>query len=268
MSSLTSVTLKNRRQELQNQRRLKYWQAVWRSLVACSLATGLFWAIALPEWAIEKETQIEIEGNQFLSEAELRQLLALAYPQPILELQTQQVIRKLKTAAPVDEAAVARQLFPPKLTVKVRERPPVAIVLAPEAKPNSGAAAAVGFLDEQGILIPQDFYTQMDKNDLPTLKVIGFAQQYQPYWSELYRLVARSSVKVEEIDWQDPSNLILKTELGTVHLGANPSQLSEQLTVLSRLQSLSARLKPNQVASIDLTNPNSPAVELLDSEQE
>lgn len=263
MSSLTSINLKNRRQELQNQRRLKYCRALWRSLIACSLATGLFWAIALPEWAIEQETQIEIEGNQFLSEAEIRSLLSFSYPQPILQLQTQRLIQRLKATAPVDEAAVTRQLFPPKLTIKVRERPPVAMVLAPEAsQPGKNRLLEVGFLDEQGIFVPRDFYTQVDNLQLPALKVLGFSEQYRPYWPELYQLISHSSIKIEAVNWQNPSNLVLETELGTVRLGANPSLLPEQLAVLSRLQPLPAPLNKNQIVVIDLTNPYSPEIQL------
>ena len=260
-SSLNS----NRRQELQNRRKLKFWQAVWRSLVAGSIASGLFWAIALPEWVIEQQNQIEIEGNQFLSEEELQALLPLAYPQPILQLRTQRLAQQFKATAPIDEATLSRKLFPPKLIITVHERPPVAIVLSSPPKAPRAELAAVGFIDEQGILVPQNFYTQLDKAELPTLKVIGFEKQHRPYWTQLYQLIKRSSVKVTAVDWRTPGNLMIQTELGTVHLGANFSKLPEQFAILSRLRVLPNRLQTSSISYIDLTNPALPEIQLNES---
>ena len=260
-SSLNS----NRRQELQNRRKLKFWQAVWRSLVASSIASGLFWAIALPEWVIEQQNQIEIEGNQFLSEEELRTLLPLAYPQPILQLRTQRLAQQFQTTAPVEEATLSRQLFPPKLIITVHERPPVAIVLSSPPKAPRAEPTAIGFIDEQGILVPQNFYTQLDQAALPTLKLIGFEKQHRPYWTQLYHLIERSSVKVSAVDWRTPGNLIIQTELGTVHLGANFSKLPEQFAVLSQLRVLPNRLQTKSIDYIELTNPALPEIQLKKS---
>ena len=256
-SSLNS----NRRQELQNRRKLKFWQAVWRSLVASSIASGLFWAIALPEWVIEQQNQIEIEGNQFLSKEELRTLLPLAYPQPILQLRTQRLAQQFQTTAPLEEATLSRQLFPPKLIITVHERPPVAIVLSSPPTPRA-EPTAIGFIDEQGILVPQNFYTQLDQAELPTLKLIGFEKQHRPYWTQLYHLIERSSVIVSAVDWRTPGNLIVQTELGTVHLGANFSKLPKQFAVLSQLRVLPNRLQTKSIDYIDLTNPALPEIQL------
>jgi len=74
---------------------------------------------------------------------------------------------------------------------------------------------------------------------LPKLKV-GLPEQYRPYWTQLYQAVSRSHIEVIEINCQDPANVILKTELGLVHLGAYSTRLTEQLKVLDKMRQLSA----------------------------
>ena len=265
IGSVCSSKLKNRRQELQSRRRMKSCQAIWRSLMISSIAGGLFWAITLPNWTIRQGSQIDIEGNQLLSQEEIRVLIPLSYPQSLLHLQAQQLSKQLESIPPIAQATVTRQLLPPRLTIEVRERQPVATVLLPGVAANQAESQTgkIGFLDRQGILIPKSFYKRIEENfELPNLKVIGFGEQYRPYWSELYQLINHSTVKVFEVDWQDPSNLILKTELGTVHFGPYTSQLPEQLAVLARMRALPGRVKASKILYIDLTNPEFPAIQL------
>ena len=51
------------------------------------------------------------------------------------------------------------------------------------------------------------------KAKLPQLIVIGSRAQYQMFWTQVYEAISHSSLKVTEINFQDPTNLILKTEL-------------------------------------------------------
>ena len=118
-------------------------------------------------------------------------------------------------------------------------------------------------LDASGVLIPLEKYTSLNPTaKLPSLKVIGSPEKYRPYWTQLYQAVSQSSVKVMEIDCQDPTNLILKTELGKVHLGALITQLPEQIKVLAQMRHLPTKLNPSQIEYIDLKNPESPLVQM------
>jgi cell division protein FtsQ len=74
--------------------------------------------------------------------------------------------------------------------------------------------------------------------------------------------VSRSPVKVTEIDCQDPANIILKTELGIVHLGSYSPQLATQLKVLDQMRRLSTQVNSSQIAYIDLKNPETPSVQM------
>lgn len=278
MTSIVSVSpadLSQRRQTLRRQRRRHTVHEIWRTLALSSLAGGLLWGSTQPVWVIREPEQISIEGNQLLSDGAIRSLLSLSYPQSLLRIEPQALAENLESRQSlIAKATVTRQLFPPSLTIQIQERHPVAIAcrnvqcnvsIAAKQEKTRSQQSTVGWLDEKGAWMPIKSNTSIDKSfPLPKLKIIGSREQYLPYWSQLYQAVRRSSVKVSEIDWQDPENLILKTELGIVHLGAYSSQLAEQLKVLDRLRQLSATLNGRQIAYIDLKKPEAPAIQLLE----
>lgn len=261
--------LTTRRRKLRQRRRIKSVQAIWRSLLVSGIAGGLFWFLTLPGWVIRKPEQVTIKGHQFLSAAAIRSLLPLNYPQSLLRLQPQEMAAKLESQGSIATATVTRQLLPPELIVQVKERQPVAIAkmqISSNPQNPSTSVPTVGLLDENGSWITLESYTAIDRTlPLPTLKVIGLSQQYLPYWHELYQAVSRSPIKVSVIDCQDPTNLILKTELGNVHFGAYSSRFSDQLGVLDRMRELPNHLKLSQIAYIDLRNPESPAISTIET---
>lgn len=268
MANIASVSqneLTSRRKQLRRARRIKSFQSLWRTLFVGGMATGLVWAITLPDWVIRSPGQIVIEGNHFLSAKAIRSLLPLSYPQSILQVQPQAIAKSLEAQGPIAKATVSRQLLPPGLTIQVKERKPVAIA-KPPTSPNSKTSNSnppAGLVDEQGVWMPKSSYTELEQNlELPTLKVIGQNEQYRPYWSEVYQAVSRSAVEVFEIDWQNPSNLILKTDLGNVHLGPYSSRFSEQLGILDRMRELPTHVSPSKIAYIDLKNPDFPAIQM------
>ncbi|MFB8791287.1 MAG: FtsQ-type POTRA domain-containing protein [Potamolinea sp.] len=265
IASVSQEELTTRRQQLRRSRQLKSVQAIWRSLLVGGMASSLVWALTLPDWVIRKPEQVVIEGNYFLSPEAIRALLPLSYPQSILRVEPQELAKFLESQAPIAQATVKRQLVPPGLTIQVKERKPVAI--AQEAAQENGKTdqemAANGLVDETGVFLPSSNYTQRSQNlELPTLKVIGSNEQYRPYWSEVYQAVSNSPVKVLEIDWQNPANLILKTELGNVHFGPYSSKFREQLAVLDRMRELPTRIQSSQIVYIDLKNPEYPAIQV------
>ena len=97
---------------------------------------------------------------------------------------------------------------------------------------------------------------------MPSLKIVGYQEQKRSQWAELYQAVSQSPVKVTEIDWRDPSNLILKTELGIFHFGSYSSRFAEQIQAMDQLRKLPEKLNPKQVAFIDLQNPDAPSIQM------
>lgn len=288
MTSIVSVSpaeLKGRRSSLRRQRRRQVVHAIWRTFAISSLAGGLVWGATQPTWIISKSDQINIEGNQLLSDQAVQSLLPLTYPQSLLRIEPQVIVQKLESPkSAIAKATVTRQLFPPSLTVQIQERQPVAIaVSAPEsnALPDSDRIAQVsdssaiatpskrslvGLLDPNGAFIPLESYKALNVSvPTPQLKVISMSERYLKDWPAIYQAVRDTQVQVSEIDWQDPRNLILKTELGSVHLGPYSPRFADQLDVLDRLRSLPSKLKSSQIAYIDLKDPESPAIQMLKS---
>lgn len=279
-SSVSQSELGKRRKELRRSRKVKFFQRCWQTIAVSCLAGGLIWVSTRPGWVIYEPEQVEIEGNQFLSAQTVRSLLPLKYPQSLMRLQPQAIAEKLESAAPIAKATVTRHLLPAGLTVRVKERYPVALsqlttpgepVPNPKAvKPAADAiapkpetASNLGVLDKNGWWTPLKSYTSLDRTlPLPTLKVIGNPDLYRNDWPSLYQELSRSPVKVSEIDWQDPANLILKTELGTVHLGPYSSKFAAQLGALDKMRQLPKHPRYSQIDYIDLKNPQSPAIKV------
>ncbi|MGI0490631.1 cell division protein FtsQ/DivIB [Alkalinema pantanalense CENA528] len=298
--------LSQRRQQLRRQRRNRILTMSWRSLVVLGIAGTLVWAVTQPNWVIRNAAQVKIEGNQFLAANTIRSLLPINYPESLSKVQPAKIAETLKDKAPIAEVSVERHLFPPGLTVRIRERKPVAqawLTLPPQGKsspasrrngdettnpaPTNSASASnegspsspsnsseasskragsskpSGLLDENGRWIPLESYAAVEQNlQLPPLKVIGNPDTYRPHWDRFYPMISRSPVTVQAIDWQNPGNLILTTEIGVVHLGAYGNQFANQIRVLDRVRELPRNKTASSMEYLDLRNPNTPILKL------
>ena len=144
---------------------------------------------------------------------------------------------------------MTKQMFPPHLSIAIRERIPVAIAVS---------NGRVGFLDREGIWIPQEYYGELSStSSLPDLKVINFPPQEQNFWQEIYRLILlHTTVKVTEISWDKSNAIFLKTSIGKVYLGSDRTQLAKQFKIMANLADLPAHFERSEIAHIDLSNPN------------
>ncbi|MDB9313671.1 FtsQ-type POTRA domain-containing protein [Spirulina sp. CS-785/01] len=278
MTSIASVKandLRSRRQQLKRRRQVRFLQAVWRLLLIGSMTGAVVWVVKLPGWVIQQPEQVKIQGNDWLSEKTLHQLLPIEYPKPILEIEPQhlgdqleaRLREQLDATASVVEVDVTRNLLPPSLTVKVAEHHPVAIVLPPQDNPEK--TGEMGLIDAQGVWMSKEGYTRLEMTpQLPDLIVIGFSEGFAANWPPLYEAVAESTVKIFDIDLRSPDNLILQTQLGEVHFGPYEDQrFREQLRVLAQMRGLpthvqTSQINYSQIDYIDLTNPSSPAIQL------
>ncbi|WP_414530413.1 cell division protein FtsQ/DivIB [Nodularia chucula] len=261
MAGIVSVSQKDlaqRRQKIRRQQQMRIIQALWRTAALSGLAGGLLWVAVQPIWLLNTPEQIVIKsGDQVLPESVIESLLVISYPQSLWRIQPHAIANSLMEQPTIAQANVNRRLFPPGLNIEIQERIPVAIVESPE-KQSSG-----DLLDATGVVIPLEKYKLVNPSlQLPTLKIVGSPEQYRSHWSQMYPILNQSPVKITEIDWQDPTNLILTTELGNVHLGGFSSQLTEQIKVLAQMRSLSAKMDSSQIKYIDLRNPTSPSVHM------
>ncbi|MCT7977451.1 cell division protein FtsQ/DivIB [Laspinema olomoucense] len=278
IGTVSQSELARRRRQLRRSRSQKVFQAGWQLLAVSSLAGFLLWTTTSPALVIDAPEQVEIDGNEFLSDRAIRSLLPLTYPLSMLQVRPQELARELESQGPIAKATVSRQLFPLGLKVTVHERYPVAIAssvaIAPglptDTPPGLSATPAVespgmpsvGLLDEQGMWMPLESYTALDPTaQLPQLRAVGPLEQYRSEWKSVYQAIRRSPIKIQEINWQDPANLILKTELGVVHCGPYSPHFAEQVTRLGQMGDLPNQIDLAQIAYIDLTNPDRPSLQ-------
>ncbi|MDC0835108.1 Cell division protein FtsQ [Geitlerinema sp. FC II] len=266
-SSISARDLSDRRQHLRRQRGWKRLRGSFRFLVVSALAGGVFWGVTRPDWTIRNPDRVRIEGNQWLSDDVVRAALPIAYPEPLLHLDPQEIADVLEASTPIAEAIVRRELLPPRLVVRVRERRPVAVAYLVE--PHTGTARPgdrVGLLDASGFWMPIENYEVLNRLTLPSLRVLGSSDRYRNDWAIAYRALETTPVDISELDWRDPTNLILTTrELGTVHLGPFDDRFSERLEALDRLRNLPETVDLSQIAYIDLRDPDAPRLQLMRS---
>lgn len=271
IASVSQKELAQRRKKLRRQRQMKIIQAIWQTIAISGLAGGLLWVALQPIWVLKTPEQVLMKSdNQLLSQEAIKSLLVLSYPQSLWRIQPAAIADSLKKQPTIAQATVNRRLFPPGLIIEIEERIPVAVAQRRREQSNSTSnkQTHTGLIDANGVWIPLEKYTLVNPQfKLPTLKVIGLPEQYAPYWSKLYPYISQSSIKITEIDYQDPNNLILKTELGTVYLGATSAQLADQINLLAQLRHINTKLNPSEIDYIDLKNPESPLVHIIQNKE-
>lgn len=237
---------------------------IWQTLAVSGILGGLLWAMTLPNWILRDSHQIMIEGNHLLPKQVILALLPLDYPRSLLQISPEAIANAMESHAAIADVTVIRKLFPSRLIVQVQERVPVASAIT---KLSSGTTpqpqASTGLIDQNGDWIALQSYPPQSRHLFKSLQllVIGVPEYYRSYWTPLYQAISHSPVKITEIDCQDPGNLILKTELGIVHLGPYTPRLTEQLKVLDRMRQLPSQIHSSQIAYIDLKNPSTPSVQ-------
>lgn len=263
--AVSQTELSQRRQKLRQQRRVRGFQAVWRFLAISGLTAGLMWGVTSPMWLIWRSEQVKIEGNQLIQTQTVRSLLPIQYPQSLFRLEPRTIASHLKTRLPLREVRVDRRLFPPSLTVQVKEQLPIAVALpTPVESSRVLETSGAGLVDETGNWLTMSSFTAVEKSlKLPALRTIGNWQQYRSYWSQFFAAVSRSPVKVSEVDWRNLNNVILRTEIGTVHLGTfSPARLAQQLETIDRMRQVPTNAELKQIEYIDLKSPTAPIVQI------
>jgi cell division protein FtsQ len=293
------ISMSDRRRELKRQRQSKLWKATWRTTATLGFTLGLGLLFNKPGWQITKASQVAIAGNTQISTQTLETFLPLTFPTSLLRAQPSTIKTMLEHNTHADRVSVNRQLFPPRILVQIQERPPVALTTCPNCllvvqNPASSQPITVGpsdlwLIDDRGIPLPYGSYPKLGRTSkAPDLTVTGYLKpldarqakavslkntpgqptlvaldaNLQKAWTSVYLPIRRSPVKIQQVDWQKPANLNLKTELGTVQMGPVGSNISEQLLALDRMRALPQTVDSKNIKFINLENLKNPVIEL------
>jgi cell division protein FtsQ len=219
---------------------------------------GLGLVVRRSDWTISKPEQIQIQGNQYLSDQTVRSMLAISYPKPIVELAPEKLTALLIDRGSISSARVDRSLLPPQLIVQVEDLPPVARILQDENTPIPA------FVDERGRQLPISSYRPTVWQSLPKLQLRLPTAGTCPEWTQLYQAIRTSPVTIGIIDCRNPQNLMLQTELGQVRLGVvgDSSRLASQIQQLDRLRNWQKGIDRANIDYLDLENPLAPGFKL------
>jgi cell division protein FtsQ len=294
------VSMLDRRRQLKRQRRSQFWKATWRTSALLGFTFGLGWFFNKSEWQIQKASQVEILGNRQLSAQALETFLPLTFPTSLLRVKPAEIKAMLEHNTHVGEVSVYRQLFPPRIVVQLQERPPVALTTcrncllvtentSASVQPITLGPSDLWLIDDRGIPLPYESYPKLGQtHKAPELTVtsylkplnsqraktvslkniagqptlVGLDPNIQKEWQALFVPLRSSPVKIQDISWQNPSNLSLKTELGLVQIGPLSSKISAQLKALDQMRALPQTVDATKIKLINLENPKNPVVEL------
>lgn len=251
---------RQRRRERRRQQRLAFLRELWRTLAVLGLLGGLAWTVRQPLWAIRQPDQVVVRGNLALPAENVRAKLPITYPQLVWAINPQTLADAVAQEPLVNQVKVSRRFFPPRIEVWVEERQPVAVLLCITCSP---ARRLQGLLDAEGHQLSAAYGPRLRQlGRFPGLEVVGWRPALVQEWPKLYALLAASPVRITRLDWQNPGNLILTTELGQVYLGSDASRLRTQLTALDQMRQLPQKLPRQRLVYIDLRNPDDPLVQL------
>ncbi|MEN9228204.1 MAG: FtsQ-type POTRA domain-containing protein [Gloeomargarita sp. HHBFW_bins_205] len=253
------MDFRQRRQQIRRQKRRQLLLEIWQTLATLGTTAGLFWLGQHPSWWVVQPEQIVIHTQGLLTEAQVRHWLPFDYPQPLWQVSPSALTQRLQQEPVVAQVRVRRQAFPTRVEVWVQERQPVAVLVCPPPCPPENQ----GFLDAQGHRLGPEYGPVLRRlQRYPTLQVRGWHPGYTSLWPQVYRAITISPVRVTAIDWQQPGDLGLQTELGWVRLGSDVQQLPAQLLALDRLRHLPRQVPLPRIAAIDLSDPQAPLIEL------
>lgn len=250
--------LNQRRRQLRQQRRVRVIKSLWRIVCMSGILAGLVWVVTQPNWTLSKPEQVQIEGNQYLSDRTIRSMLAITYPQPMLELAPEQLKARLLERGSIASVRIDRRLLPPRLLVQIQDSPPVARIVRGESTQSSI------FIDERGLQLPISSYRSTVWRSLPTLQLLLPLQGTCPNWTQIYQAIHPSPVAVGIVDCRNSQIVILHTEIGKVKLGAvgSKSRLDRQMQQLDLLRDWHKHTPHADVELLDLENPNLPKLQL------
>jgi cell division protein FtsQ len=244
-----------RRRHIRQQKQLQFLQKLWQFLAVSGVTALALWVSQWQEWHLRSPQQIVVIGNRYIPTQELQAVVPVSYPQSIFQIDPQAIASQLLAVAPAEQVVVSRSVLPARLTIEIKERLPVAV---------SSRGGQVGYLDRYGVWLPQTSYPSGIPR--PALTVLEQSDRPIPYWTQLYAQVQNSPVPIQQIDARNLPNLILSTELGTIHCGSyRPELFAVQLQAIANLKQLPATIDRKAISFFDLRDPSAPIAQTTKS---
>ncbi|MEM6447798.1 MAG: FtsQ-type POTRA domain-containing protein [Cyanobacteria bacterium J06642_2] len=270
----TRQQLQERRRELRRRYRTRYLKECWRVLVSTGLLGGAIYALQLPVWSVADLEGVDVTGNVLLTTERVRSYVETSFPEVLWRVEPRDIERQLESHALIRQARVNRQLWPLDISIHVEEHEPVA---------RARVDNVIGLVDRNGIWVPLNHEASLtSEQPWQSLWVKGWEFHHPEDWKDVLDAIRSSSVEIANIDWISSSNLILETELGTVHLGSLPERthapqsdrpapiatyVAKKLQALDQMRNLAQHCdcSSEDIDYIDLSSSEAPTIALTAS---
>ncbi len=250
LRSMKRTKRKKRSRNKLNLNLTKVWQVFAFSLISLYLSMLFTNNVMAPI----SSKSINIKGEKILTKANIIKALELELPISILEINPKKLERNLISNLPIKAVAINRRMIPPGIDIKILERDPIASALKIGEKGQKK-----GMIDKEGNWI--DFYhSKQIPLELDPLVIDGWTKSNKDKIVLILKEQRKLGLSLKRIIFAPNGNISLQSQdFLFIHLGNQPSLLSQQLEVIAHLsKNLQNELISGSETVLDLKNPSKP----------
>ena len=209
-----------------------------------------------------KEVKLDdlfIEGDEFITKEDLIDNSSLIFPTKLIFIKTTYLEKELKENLSLKNISINRRLIPFQLKIYLQTRIPLAY-----AESNKLDRKFYGYVDSEGIFIPEEFASIKEKNILP-IKIIGWKKNFAATVSKIFKQYENNINDLEKIHITPDEFIFLEDKiLKKILLGYEHSKIDTQLNLIPEIKKqLKQKNILKNLESLDITDPNNPKIKVF-----
>ena len=252
-STLRSMRETKRQSKSRNRPYLNF-SLIWQITVFTSISTLTSLFFINKVMTPFSTNNINIQGENLLTRANIIQAMKLKLPLFILEINPKELERKLKANLPIKSVAIDRRIIPLGIDIKILEMKPIASALK-----VGEDGQEKGMIDKEGNWIPS---LNANRNILggEPLVIDGWTKRNRTKIAFILKYQNKLDLPLKRIIFAPDGNISLQSQdFLFIHLGNQPSLLSQQLEVVAHLsKNLQNEISNGSETILDLKNPSKP----------
>ena len=209
-----------------------------------------------------KEVKLDdlfIEGDEFITKKDLIDNSSLIFPTKLIFIKTSYLEKELKENLSLKNISINRRLIPFQLKIYLQTRIPLAY-----AESKKLDRKFYGYVDSEGVFIPEEFASIKEKNILP-IKIIGWKKNFAETVSKIFKLYENNINDLQLIHIAPDEFIFLEEKiLKKILLGYEHSKIDTQLNLIPEIKKqLKQKNILKNLESLDITDPNNPKIKVF-----
>ena len=209
-----------------------------------------------------KEVKIDdlfIEGDEFITKKDLIDNSSLVFPTKLIFIKTSYLEKELKENLSLKNISINRRLIPFQLKIYLQTRIPLAY-----AETNKLDRKSYGYVDSEGIFIPEEFASIKEKN-IFTVRIIGWKRNFAETLSKILKSYENNFIDLELIHITSDEFIFIEEKvLKKILLGYEHTNIDTQLNLIPEIKKqLKQKNLLNNLESLDITDPNNPKIKVF-----